>query len=66
MCKSASIETPLTPYLDIELLRNNALALDGSHITTTGFEYGVPKLTAESLRQQIQVYIEQKLFPPIL
>ncbi len=38
-----SIEiTPLSPYLDKELLGNNSLAIDGSAIEATGFKYEVP------------------------
>ena len=30
------------------------------------FAYSVPQLTAASLRPQIDAYIAQKLFPPVL
>ncbi|KAF9423767.1 hypothetical protein BGZ76_003614 [Entomortierella beljakovae] len=57
--------SPLTPYLDQELLCNNALSLDGTKIcTTTGFKYNHPKLTTESLRAIISDF--QELAPAAL
>lgn len=35
------LNTPLTPYLDQELLYNNSLSIDGAAITKTGFSYDV-------------------------
>jgi len=60
------VNTPLTPYLDKEILYNNPLAIDGSAIEATGFVYEYPKVTEELLREQINYYIAQKLFPPII
>jgi len=66
-CKKAGIlNTPLTPHIDAELLAHNHLACDGSLIEASGFRYAVPQLTPETLRQQVDVYIGQKLFPPML
>lgn len=39
--------TPLTPYLDKELLYNNGLAVDGSKVEATGFSYAHPAPRAE-------------------
>jgi len=65
MCKAAGIfNTPLTPYLDPELLAHNHLAVDGRLIESTGFQYATPVLTEQALRPQVVTYIEQKLFPP--
>lgn len=45
LCKEAGIEnTPLSPYLDQELLYNNSLMIDGSAIEATGFAYEVPEV----------------------
>ncbi|KAF9436926.1 hypothetical protein BGZ76_002550, partial [Entomortierella beljakovae] len=56
--------SPLTPYLDQELLYNNALSLDGSKITvSTGFKYEHPKLTTESLREVITDFQELGIWP---
>jgi len=64
LCKSKNItNTPLTPYLDEELLYNNAYALDGAKITKTGFNYKHPKLAESTLRQTIQGFIALGYFP---
>ena len=64
MCQAAGIaSTPLTPYLDPELLYNNAFSIDGSAIEATGFKYQYPNVTEALVREQMQYYVEQKLFP---
>jgi nucleoside-diphosphate-sugar epimerase len=64
LCKSQEIlNTPLTPYLDQELLYNNSLSIDGSKIEGTGFTYDYPEVTEEALREQIQYFVDQSLFP---
>jgi len=66
LCKGANIvNTPLTPYLDQELLYNNSLSVDGSAIEELGFKYDVPEVTEASVREQIQYFVVQKLFPPL-
>jgi len=66
LCKAAGIQnTPLTPYLDQELLYNNSLSVDGSAIEATGFVYDVPKVTEALVREQIDYFTKQKLFPPL-
>jgi len=46
LCKDANIlMTPLTPYIDQELLYSNALSIDGSAVESLGFSYKVPKMT---------------------
>ncbi|KAG0356481.1 hypothetical protein BC939DRAFT_183218 [Gamsiella multidivaricata] len=56
--------SPLTPYLDQELLCNNELSLDGTKIcTTTGFKYEHPKVTTESLREIITDFQEMGIWP---
>ena len=67
MCKAAGIlNTPLTPYLDPELLAHNHLAVDGRLITSTGFAYSAPQLSEETLRPQVATYVQQQLFPPVV
>lgn len=69
LCKAAGIlNTPLSPYIDKELLYNNSLGVDGSKIVNDkiGFNYEFPKLTAALLREQIQEYIDNKVFPATL
>jgi len=66
LCKGASIvNTPLTPYLDQELLYNNSLSVDGAAIESTGFVYDNPKVTEALVREQIEYFTSQKLFPPL-
>jgi len=64
LCKSKNItNTPLTPYLDEELLYNNAYAVDGSKIAKAGFAYKHPTLSESTLRQTIQGFISLGYFP---
>jgi len=64
MCTAAGIaSTPLTPYLDPELLYNNSFSVDGSAIEATGFKYSYPNVTEELVREMMQYYVEQNLFP---
>jgi len=64
LCKSKGIHnSPLTPYLDKELLYNNSLSVDGSKITTLGFKYDHPSVTKELLTEVINGFIEVKAFP---
>jgi hypothetical protein len=56
--------TPLSPYLDKELLYNNALSVDGTKITKeTGFEYEVPQITDEKIQEMIDDFIVLNLWP---
>jgi len=64
ICKTDKISnTPLTPYIDMELLYNHALSVDGSAIESTGFTYDHPEMTVALLREQIQYFVDQSLFP---
>lgn len=64
LCQKAGIKvTPLTPYLDPELLYNNSLAVDGSAIEATGFKYEVPNMTVDLIREQLKYHVDQNLFP---
>lgn len=66
LCKEKGIgNTPLTPYIDQELLSNNHLSVDGSLIETTGFKYDHPEITEGLVREQIEYFTSQKLFPPL-
>lgn len=56
--------SPLTPYLDQELLYNNSLCVDGSKIEQVlDFRYLVPKVTEGKIREVIDKFIEVKAFP---
>jgi len=64
LCKKHGIQnTPLTPYLDPELLYNNSLCVDGTAIEATGFKYDFDRLETKHFREEIQYYSAQKLFP---
>lgn len=64
MTKAAGISiTPLSPYIDKELLYKKHLAIDGSAIEKIGFKYTVPKVTEEKLREWVKYYLALKLFP---
>jgi len=63
-CKKYGInDTPLTPYLDEELIKDIPTAVDGTAITKLGFTYNYPKVTAESLRAVVEDYIKKGSFP---
>ncbi|KAG9303602.1 hypothetical protein G9A89_018498 [Geosiphon pyriformis] len=56
--------TPLSPYLDKELLLNNALSIDGTRITKeTGFKYEVSEVTLEKLQEMIEDFKKSNLWP---
>lgn len=56
--------SPLTPYLDMELLSNNAMSVDGTKITSaTGFSYEHPKVTTASLEEIIADFENLNLWP---
>ncbi|KAI9027178.1 hypothetical protein CLU79DRAFT_740703 [Phycomyces nitens] len=65
LLKSSDIRvTPLSPYLDEELLYNNALSVDGTKIEReTGFFYTVPSLTQAKLTEIIDGYKALKVWP---
>jgi len=64
LCKEHKITTtPLTPYLDEELLYDNPLSVDGSAITETGFKYSHPKMTADLVRESLDYHIKNGSFP---
>jgi len=64
LCKAQGIvNTPLTPYLDEELLYNNSTSVDGTKISKTGFSYTHPKVTEDLLREQLDYFIKIGYFP---
>jgi len=64
LCKAKGItNTPLTPYLDEELLYNNSYSVDGGKITKTGFNYKYPKMTEDGLKQVQDYFISLGYFP---
>jgi len=67
MCKDYKIgNTPLSPYLDKELLYNKPLCINGTAITgLNGFKYLHPALTEEGVREELDYWIKLGKFPDI-
>jgi len=64
LCKSKGIvNTPLTPYLDEELLYNNSYSVDGTKITKTGFTYKHPSLSEADMRATLDYFVALGFFP---
>ncbi|XP_033226607.1 uncharacterized protein LOC117179076 isoform X2 [Belonocnema kinseyi] len=65
ICKHDGIEnSPLSPYIDQELLYNKHLYLSPGKISAqTGYNYMYPKLTKEALKEVLDDYIAMKIFP---
>jgi len=65
LCKNSGVtNTPLTPYLDKELLKDNALSVDGSKIENElGFKYTVPNVTLEKIREVIDDFVDLGIWP---
>ncbi|KAL4110656.1 hypothetical protein PRIC1_002347 [Phytophthora ramorum] len=67
LCSEHGItNTPLTPYIDKELLQHNHLYANGSKIESTGFRYEYPTLETKEVRGVLEEMVQQKIFPPIL
>lgn len=60
---SGITNTPLTPYLDEELLYNNSTTVDGNKLSSIGFSYKYPKMTEESLRETVAYFTDLNFFP---
>jgi len=66
-CSAGNIvNTPLSPYLDKELLYNNHMHIDGSAIESIGFSYTKPDLTLADLREVVDDYVKEGIWPPSL
>ena len=68
MCQEHNIlNTPISPYIDKELLHNKPLFINGSKISDdTGFAYDHPNITTDLVREQLESFIAANLFPPVL
>jgi len=63
-CKKYGVnDTPLTPYLDEELIKDTPIAVDGTAITKLGFTYDHPTVTADSLKEVVNDFIKKGYFP---
>jgi len=56
-------DTPLTPYLDEELVKENSISVDGSAIEKIGFVYDYPHPTPELLKEVLLDYVAKGFFP---
>jgi len=56
-------DTPLTPYLDEELIKDVETWVDGNAIKKLGFTYDCPEITAALLKEVLQDYVGKKFFP---
>jgi len=61
--KYGVMDTPLTPYLDEELIKETPIALDGSAIEKLGFKYSHEKVTAADLNAVLDDYVEKGFLP---
>lgn len=68
LCQAHSIlNTPLSPYMDVEIIKNCHLSVDGTKITQDlGFSYDHPQVSQELIEEVINEYVTQGLFPPVL
>jgi len=63
-CEAKISNTPLSPYIDQELLYQNNLSIDGSTITRElGMTYKYTECTIQLLVAQVKAFEEQGLFP---
>jgi hypothetical protein len=68
LCQDAQIaNTPVSPYIDAELLKDNHLAVNGSRLASQGgFKYEVPRIAPDLVREQLDAFIAQGLFPKVV
>eukprot|EP00039_Didymoeca_costata_P019561 m.338024 g.338024 ORF g.338024 m.338024 type:complete len:371 (+) comp18292_c0_seq1:182-1294(+) len=65
MLQDAEIgSTPLSPYLDKELLYNHDTYVNGEKIESLGFQYKHPEIKKDDLVAYTEAFIDAKLFPP--
>jgi len=63
-CKRYGInDTPLTPYLDEELIRETPTAVVGKKLLAAGFTYDHPQITSELCREVLEDYASKGIFP---
>jgi len=63
MKKYGIADTPLTPYLDEELIKDHDTWVDGSAIEKLGFKYDHPTVTAALLKEVLNDYVGKGFFP---
>jgi len=66
LCKEQGItSTPLSPYIDQELLYDNSLSVSGAAIEKTGFKYSHPQLAKADFLEIMEYFQSQGLFPKL-
>eukprot|EP00475_Leptophrys_vorax_P045539 TRINITY_DN9480_c0_g1_i1.p1 TRINITY_DN9480_c0_g1~~TRINITY_DN9480_c0_g1_i1.p1 ORF type:complete len:371 (-),score=89.26 TRINITY_DN9480_c0_g1_i1:1572-2684(-) len=61
------LNTPISPYIDKELLYNRHLSVSGEKIVgQAGFTYDYPEISVNTLREQIQKFVDAGFFPNII
>jgi len=60
------LNTPLSPYIDKELLYNNSLYVDGSKITRDSKFTYQNKTSLQTVKAQLESFIKQGVFPPVM
>lgn len=63
LSRSHIVDTPVNPYLEKELLYNTPCCIDGSKLKAIGFECSCPVVTPELVKESIDYWKAQKLFP---
>jgi nucleoside-diphosphate-sugar epimerase len=58
-------KTPLSPFLEPEILYDNDTSINGTKITTLGFQYQYPKLTKDLLVESLNYWVSINAFPPL-
>lgn len=64
--KDNVLNTPLTPHMDSELLLHKHLNLDGTKLSSLGFELNVPEPNVKLIRDIVDDFVEMKVFPSSL
>lgn len=63
-CRADDIQnTPLSPYMDVELMYSKHLHLDGAKLKQLGFQLNVPQPTMKQIQEIVQDYVRMKVFP---
>jgi len=58
--------TPLSPYLDKEILKKNNLCVSNAALKKDGFTFVHPTFTKATLEGIYKAFIAQGIFPPVL
>lgn len=67
LCQQYKINnTPVSPFIDQELLQDCNLSISGSAIEKEGFKYKNPKITEDLLKEQILEHIKNNYFPAVI